>query len=225
MSVLDKMDTLVTRWGDTDRRSLFAGAYRSMSARMLQAIDADEFGDPVWVDQLLTSFADYYFYAVDASGAGPDSCPAVWRVAFDATVDDRIHPLRVLFLGINAHINYDLALCVADVMADWDRLDTEIRDLRRSDYDLVDTIICRTVDSVQDTVVGPASPTMVLLDRLLGPIDEWLFASLITRWRRDTWADGLSLLASTDDRIEEVRAKIEVEALDTADWILTVGPD
>lgn len=224
-AILERMDSLVTGWGDRDRRSLFADAYRSMSASMLTAIDTDEFRDSEWVNKLLTTFADYYFHAVDAFEGRDDECPQVWKVAFGAAVDDGIHPLRVLFLGINAHINYDLALSVVDVMDDWNELDADHRNIRRSDYDMVDTVISRTVDAVQDNVVAPTSPTMALLDRFLGPIDEWLFGMLITNWRRDTWADAISLLTSTSDQVGEVRSGIEAEALANADRIITIGPE
>ncbi len=219
------MDSLITGWGVQDRRSLFVGAYRSMSVSMLTAIDANEFDDSEWVNSLLTNFVEYYFHAVDAFEEPVGACPEVWRVAFDAAADDQIHPLRVLFLGINAHINYDLALCVADVMGDWNEIDPDRRHTRRSDYEMVDTVIRRTVDSVQDNVVAPVSPTMATLDRLLGPIDEWLFGALITGWRRDTWADAISLLTSTSSRIGDVRLQIETEALDNAERIITIGPD
>lgn len=225
-AVLDRMDTLVSEWGSTDRRSLFANAYRAMSVTTLEAIASDEFDDSVWVDHLLSNFADYYFHAVDSfEGRAADPCPDVWKLAFDATSNDDIHPLRVLFLGINAHINYDLALCVADVMGDWAVLDREHQRIRRTDYERVDEIILRTVDMVQDNVVSPSSPAMALMDKLLGPVDEWLFTALIANWRRDTWSDALTLLDSPEDQLAQTRANIESEALDTADWIIHVGPE
>lgn len=223
--ILERMDELVAGWGPKDRRSLFARAYRSMSANMFSAIDSDEFADSVWVNHLLSSFAAYYFDAVAAVEGPPGVCPEVWNVAFSAASDDRIHPLRVLFLGINAHINYDLALCVADVMNDWNELDPAHRDARRSDYDKVNRIVSRTIDAVQTDTVAPVSPTMDLLDDLLGPIDEWLFTAMIINWRSDTWGDAQLLLASADDRVGEVRARIESEALLIADRIIHIGPD
>lgn len=224
-AVLERMDTLVSEWGLADRRCLFAGAYRTMSANMLEAIESGEFSDEDWVDYLLADFATYYFDAVDAyEGRLPD-CPKVWNVAFEATGDDGVHPLRVLFLGINAHINYDLALCVADVMSDWSTLDPTHREIRRRDYDRVDQIIRRTIDSVQEGIVAPAAPAMGVLDKLMGPIDEWLISALIANWRHDTWGDALALLDSTIDQVGQVRAKIESQALSTADWIIHVGPD
>lgn len=109
-------------------------------------------------------------------------------------------------------------------MSDWNELDADHRGIRRSDYNMVDTVIRRTVDAVQDNVVAPVAPRMALLDRLLGPMDEWLFGILITNWRRDTWADAISLLTSTSDRVGEVRSGIEAEALANADRIITIGP-
>ena len=222
--VLDKMDALIADWEPEDRRALFVHAYRTMSESMYRSIDAGEFRDVIWVDGLLSRFADYYFSAVDAHSSSPSDCPPVWTIAFESAFDLEVHPLRVLFLGINAHINFDLALCVADVISDWSVLDGDGRDLRAQDYRVVDRVIARTIDEVQKYVVAPASPSMRWLDVALGPLDEWFFSRLITDWRADTWADAVSLLEQPDGA-GEVRARIENEAISTAQRILSVGPN
>lgn len=222
--VVEKMNALVTAWGDSDRRCLFAHAYRTMTSSMLRAIEAGEFDDDEWVGRLLDRFADYYFDAVVLYDSDPPRCPQVWTMAFDAGVDEELHSLRVLLLGINAHINYDLAFSVADVLDDWADLDESRRASRRSDYERVDAVIRRTVDLVQSEVVEPVAPEMGVVDRLLGPIDEWLFSALITDWRNDTWEDAIRILESGTGRLDETRSQIEERALATADRIIHVGP-
>ena len=222
--VLDKMDALVAGWGPGDRRALFLRAYRTMSESMYQSIDAGDFRDAAWVDGLLARFADYYFRAVDAHASSPNACPRVWKIAFESASDPEVHALRALFLGINAHINFDLALCVADVMTDWSDLDSDGREQRADDYRTVDLVINRTINEVQEKVVVPAAPAMGWLDVALGPVDEWLLSRLITDWRADTWGDAL-LLLEQPDVAEEVKDRIEGEAIGTAQRILTVGPN
>ena len=219
------MDELVARWGEADRRSIFVRAYREMTSSMFAAIAAGEFEDGHWVERLLERFAEYYFEAVALHASDPDRCPAVWRVAFDATVEDGLSPLRALFLGINAHINYDLALCVADVMDDWANLDDSTRESRQNDYEGVNLVIKRTVDTVQDEVVDPIAPGWGVVDLLMGPVDEWLFSTLIADWRHDTWDDALALLEASPDLVGPVRARIEDEALAMADKVVHLGPD
>jgi hypothetical protein len=219
------MDELIARWGDTDQRSIFARAYREMTFSMLDAVAAGEFEDGEWVDRLLERFAEYYFESVALHTSDPDRCPAVWRAAFDATVEGVLSPLRVLFLGINAHINYDLALCVADVMGDWADLDDSARASRQTDYRRVNSVIRRTVDAVQRKVVEPIAPVLAVVDLLMGPVDEWLFSALIADWRHDTWDDAVAILEAPPDLVGQVRTRIEEQALAMADKVMHLGPD
>jgi hypothetical protein len=219
-AALLRMQQLSRDWTDRgDRRAIFADAYGTMTSNMVEAIRQGEFGDCTWVDRLLHRFADYYFEAVDLYDSGGD-CPPVWRHALDAAVVEDLHPLQHLFLGINAHINFDLAFALADVLDDWDRLDETGRDRRHSDHDSVNLIITRTVDEVQVRVVEPLSPAMGFLDRLLGPVDEWAFSRLIADWRDDVWYDAVDLVAAESAvRRQEVTDRISRRARRFADLI------
>jgi len=219
------MDELIARWGDTDQRSIFARAYREMTSSMRDAVTAGAFEDGEWVNRLLERFAEYYFESVALHASDPDRCPAVWRVALDATVEGVLSPLRVLFLGINAHINYDLALCLADVMDDWADLDDSARASRQTDYQRVNSVIRRTVDVVQREVVAPIAPGWGVVDLLMGPVDEWLFSALIADWRHDTWDDAVAVLEAPPDLVDQVRVRIEEQALATAEKVMHIGPD
>lgn len=61
-------------------------------------------------------FAHYYFIVLDAET--DPSCPPVWRDAFVACRPGGSEPLRLVLLGMNAHINHDLPLALADVLTD-----------------------------------------------------------------------------------------------------------
>ncbi len=139
--------------------------------------------------------------AVDSHEHGSDQCPLAWTRAFDACALDDQHPLQVLFLGINAHINYDLVFALADVMEDWADLDVARRNIRRADHDAVNVVIARTIDEVQEEVVSRWSPGMASLDVIAGRVDEWLFSRLIADWRATVWDDAIRLLeAPMSDR-------------------------
>lgn len=214
------MQQLAEDWTqEGDRRSIFADAYGTMTSNMVAAIEQGDFGDCDWVDRLLHRFADYYFEAVDAYDSNGD-CPRVWRHALDGTRSEELHPLQHLFLGINAHINYDLAFALADVLDDWNSLDNALRDARHADHDAVNLVIARTVDEVQVRVVEPLSPAMGFLDRLLGSVDEWAFSRLIAGWRDAVWHDAVELVeAGSPDHRQEVSDRIERRASRMADLI------
>ena len=193
-----RLADLARQWGDAgDRRAVFAECYLVMTRRVHENIAAGSFQDGVWVGRLLDRFATYYFDAVDSYGGalGVRVCPAVWREALDACSDPLCHPLQALMLGINAHINHDLALALVDVLDDWDTLDDEQRRFRQEDHELVNTIIDETTDEVQREVVAQWSPLASALDLLLGPLDEWAFGTLAQSWRSQVWLDAMDLVA------------------------------
>jgi hypothetical protein len=220
----DRMQELAEAWGPDDRRALFASAYGAMTANVVDTLGSGTFLDDDWVAGLLERFADYYFVAVEGYDRDPGESSAPWRVAFDACRDPSLHPLRPLMLGINAHINYDLAFTLRDVLANWPALDGDARRARRADHDAVNAVIRTTIDAVQDDVVAVVDRRMYVLDRMLGPLDEFVFASLIADWRSDTWDDAVALLEAPPTEIPGVERRIEARALAVADRVLRVGP-
>jgi hypothetical protein len=217
----DRLATLAQEWGDAgDRRAVFAECYLVMTRRVEENIRAGRFHDGVWVGRLLDRFATYYFDAVDSYGGvlGVRVCPAVWREALNACADPMCHPLQALMLGINAHINHDLALALVDVLDDWPTLDEAGRQRRREDHERVNTIIDDTTDEVQKDVVGRWSPAAEGLDLLLGPLDEWAFGALAESWRSRVWADAMDLVVLGPDQ----RAAAQIVIGERAACVATV---
>lgn len=219
---LNLMQELLTQWEHhSDRRIYFLNCYRMMTENMVSAVQRGEFIDSRWVSEFIEHFAGYYFSALDAYQRAPSSAPAVWRVAHNAAQQTRILPLQLLLLGINAHINYDLALAVVDILApDWERFSDLQRHERYRDYCYVNEIIARTIDVVQDEVLEPAMPVMDLLDKLLGPVDEHLIGMLIRNWRERVWRFAVQMLEAQDTKDRAgVVAQMEAEALQLASRI------
>jgi hypothetical protein len=214
--VLARMTVLVDQWEAAhDRRAIFLGCYRLMTRNMLDALDAGRFQDDVWVSNLLHRFADYYFAALDRFEQDEPSTPPVWKLAFDATRDEDVTTLQHLLLGVNAHINFDLVFALYDQLApEWDRLSDEQRAQRHTDHTLVNRIIGETVDAVQDQVIDRHSPWFEWVDKLLGPVDEWLTSRLISQWREDVWNHAVNYLELTTlDEREALRRRIEQQAV------------
>jgi hypothetical protein len=199
--VLIRMTTLVDQWeAARDRRAIFLGCYRLMTGNMLDAIDAGRFHDGVWVTSLLHHFTDYYFNALALYEQSDLTTPPVWRLAFDATRDDEVTTFQHLLLGVNAHINFDLVFTLTDLLApEWDNLSIEQRAQRHADHTLVNHIIGETVNAVQDQVIDRHSPWFDFMDKLLGPVDEWLTSRLISHWREEVWDNAVRYLEASDE--------------------------
>ena len=186
-----------------------------MTQNMRLAIHRGEFIDPAWVDRLVDHFAGYYFTALEAYEGDPATAPPVWHLAHRAAAEADIVALRQLLLGVNAHINYDLVLSLAEMLEpEWLALSDARRADRYLDYCHVNHIIACTVDAVQDQVLEPAMPLLDLLDKLFGPLDERLISSLLTGWRENVWRNALQLLKTSDaGQRQQVLKTVEEDAL------------
>jgi len=224
---LARMDSLLQEWSAVaDRRRVFLNCYMLMTRNMILAIDAGEFADAVWVEALLRRFADYYFDALDVYDGERTAAPPVWQAAHDATCETGTFALQNLLLGINAHINYDLALTLVDMLQEeWAQLHAAARGQRYADHCHVNRVISRTIDIVQDEVIERLEPRLDVMDRLMGRGDEWLAAYLISRWRDQVWRHAVAMLDAPDaDSREERRRSIEALTLTRARIILGGAP-
>lgn len=211
------MQVQIDQWTSAgDPRATFLRCYALMTSNMLSAIETGRFQDPVWVKQLLQHFAEYYFQALNQYEKDLPETPVVWRYTFDETCrHSGHHVLQRLLLGINAHINYDLTLCLWDILhPDWFTLSPAIQQQRYVDHCLVNTIIAETIDIVQDTVIEAEAPRWSILDDLMGRLDERLLSALITHWRQHVWQQALQLIeAPTSAEHQALRQQLEKQAL------------
>jgi hypothetical protein len=194
--VMRRMQSLIDQWeASGDHRVVFLRCYQLMTSNMLAAIDQQEFHDSSWVGRLLHHFANYYFTALDAYDTDSTTAPIVWQLAFNAASHPGTLALQNLLLGVNAHINYDLALALVDILdTEWGDLPESQRTLRYEDHCHVNRVIGRTIDAVQDQVLEPAMPIIDIFDKLMGPVDEILISRLLTHWRESVWHNAIRLL-------------------------------
>jgi hypothetical protein len=118
-------------------------------------------------------------------------------LAHNASFEPGVTPLQKLLLGVNAHINYDLVLTLVDLLKpEWPQITEERQGMRYTDHCMVNEVIARTIDAVQDDILEPAMPVMDIFDKLLGPLDELIISRLIIRWRENVWKHSVGILNS-----------------------------
>jgi hypothetical protein len=62
---------------------------------------------------------------------------------------------------------------------------------------------------------------MDVVDKMLGPVDEWFTSVLITNWRDKVWSEAILLVETTDpDQRQELSKHIEAATLKRAEIIL-----
>ncbi len=214
--LLQRMHAQADAWERTDdQRCNFLRCYALMSENMMNAIEQQRFLDGRWVEILLRRFADYYFDALELFELQHHQTPEVWRETHTVTTTQQLHILQYLLLGINVHINYDLALTLYDVLhGEWLFLSDQQKQEKFEDHCRVNTIIAETIDLVQDTIIERQDPRLQIIDSLLGRVDEWMLSRLISGWRQEVWKHAQRLLAAkTPEERETIRQRLEQHVL------------
>lgn len=214
--VVDRMSRTLDEWEECrDGRCVFLRCYALMTGNMITALDTGRFQDPEWVRDLIYGFAGYYFRALDAYERGADDTPLVWKRAHDLARSSTTTVMEDLLLGINAHVNHDLPLALADSLgAQWADLLPAQREARFGDHAEVNRVIAETTDAVQAEVAQRYGRLLGVLDIAGGPLDEWQTGRYITAWRTDVWDLMLRLLDAKDaEELRSVREDIAALAL------------
>lgn len=165
-----------------DRRSVFLTVYVLMTETTETAIRGGEFTDPTWMRAYLVRFADYYREAFAAFERGDlGSVPRPWQLAFGTALRGEALVVQDAFLGINAHINYDLALALADVGV------TPQHEDKYADHRRVDGILARLVDAQQRVLTDVYASGLADVDDTLGRLDERFSLFGLTAGREQAW--------------------------------------
>ena len=166
-------------------RRVFMSTYQRTTMAVGAAIEEARFEDPEWVDRWDVVFAELYVRAYDAALTG-GPIPRPWRLAFDAPAD--LPALRLVLLGINAHINYDLPQALIGVISEADFEDPVLMARRGRDHERIDAVLAARV-SAEDTELGERP----LSDRLLTPLNRAGTKRFLTEARRKVWHNTYEL--------------------------------
>lgn len=189
---------------DGDRVGYFAALYRQVTVEVRGAMRAGLFDDAARMDRFDTVFSERYFSAY-GSWRRDRSGPHCWREAFGLLDDRGTIIVQHLVVGVNAHINLDLAVAAADTCPG-----EAIHGLRR-DFMLINDILTRVLSVVQDAI-GDVSPYLWLLDRFGGRADEWILDFSIRRSRREAWQNAVLLAGQSGAERADTIERLDVRA-------------
>lgn len=174
--VLEAMPPLL----DSNPVADFNRLYRTITANILERLNAGLFTDPEFLALLDVEFAKRYFDALRMWGVGHPRTPDVWRVLFERMDGPDARPLPSAAAGVNAHINYDLAFAV---VATCDKLGIEPIDgsPAHADYLQVNAVFAEEIPGLRR---GYLEDWQLCLDRINGRLDDW-YQELIVEITRD----------------------------------------
>jgi hypothetical protein len=171
-----------------DRRAIFASVYTLTTLKMAESIEAGQYLDTLWMQIYQTQFANHYRRALHDYATGNHSAvPAPWRVAFDASASGDTLIVQDALLGMNAHINFDLAFAVEDVGI------SPATATKYADHTAVNTVLGEISDEIVDALGGVYGTNYALLDAALGPADELLLAAGMASARQNAWNNAVLL--------------------------------
>lgn len=161
-------------------------------------------------------FAKYYFDAYNNWKNGNRSAvPQSWLVALDAATNKTVTGSGDLLLGMNAHINRDLAFVLAA-----SGLVTRDGSSIKGDYDAVEQWLYDATAPLLAELAARFDPTMDDSNDPLGA-GYWGTFQMVSAWRENAWRNAEALVsAPTESARALVAAAIEAEASSVAQSLL-----
>lgn len=212
ISLMEAMQARLDAAGD--QRRLWHGVYRRGTVAVAAEIKAGGFQDPEWLERWDLVFADIYLEAMERWDRGePPSGP--WQVAFEATQDPQVPPLRHVLLGLNAHVNFDLPQALIAVISDEEWADPGAVARRHVDHRHVDDVLVVRVGSEDREIAAAERPgDRTLLDKALAPLNRAGSRRFLKEARAKVYANAAKLSAARRQGPEALEARLaQLEAL------------
>jgi len=173
-----------------NKAGYFAALYKRMTIAVLGNIQAGNFDDGARMERLDIVFAQRYLQAFNSYFSNAN-CTVSWKQAFDACKDDSLIVLQHLLLGINTHINLDLAIAAAEV-APGDSIYA-----MHNDFNRINLLIGSLMGDIQECLSQIWLPMRVLAKIANGKQDAVLNFS-IDKARDASWASAIMLAHMND---------------------------
>ena len=194
-------------------QALFALTYlRVTQTYAWSARQPGYYQDPGWTNHAVAVFAKYYLRAFDAWSADNNSAavPQSWKVAFNGARDRRFMGTGNFLLGLNAHINHDLALAMA--AAGLTRADGRSA---KPDYDQIDRLLNSVTIPLVDELSARFDPSM---DDSTLPmnLDAVAVGNLMFGWREQAWRNAELMSVASPLTRPAVQATIDTNSITQA---------
>jgi hypothetical protein len=206
---------------ENDHRAIFARAYYLITLMVRQAVHQRGwypqrfFYDANWVKRLAGRFSSLYFVSLTT-----DQRPAeqAWKFAHSLAVTREGTVFQNLLLGLNAHINYDLAYGIYQNLKELDDVhDNLVLNKRKFDHDHVNNILVDSLPLIESTITRDYGGEVQLLGKLSGGLDDALGGAGLKYYRERVWWNAIAFLsARSDEEIQFVRGRLDWESTQLA---------
>lgn len=188
----------------SSRIGYFAALYTHVGEALDAALKNGAFEHPQRIDALNDVFFARYLAACDAY-RDHEAPSAVWAVALQATRNPRLCVLQHLMLGMNAHINFDLAVAVAAAIAPADLPGF------RADFDRMNALLASLVNGIAADM-AIAWPLLRTINRLFRSEDDVIIDFSMSVAREAAWQAALRLSRLEGDALARAITELDAEA-------------
>ncbi|WP_051254376.1 DUF5995 family protein [Arenibacter latericius] len=177
--VLNELDIIIEdAIASNDRLGLFAFVYRRTTAEIFREIQLQNFDDNPRMEKMDVVFANLYLNAYKDYKLNK-SVPKSWEFAF-ISKKEPLTILQHILMGINAHINLDLAIATTASMNGKELAEIE------NDFNRINDILFSIVNEIQDRL-SSVSYMLFLLDMIGKNSDEKIIDFSMRKAREQAW--------------------------------------
>ncbi len=189
-----------------NRVAAFNSLYFTITDRVAGALRSADVRDKDFLELLDVEFAKRYFTALRLWGDDDPATPDAWEVLFRRAQDHGVSKLAAAMLGVNAHINHDLALALVST---WEQLGgPDEDDETHPDYLLINKIFFEEIPGLRRRY---STPLQLRIDTLVGTLDDWSQRVLVSVTRAHAWEQAQRLWALRDDQDDLDRALLVMD--------------
>jgi uncharacterized protein DUF5995 len=167
----------------------FSDLYLTVTQGIWDHIQAGGFfADNGYLTRLDVAFANRYLDALRA-WAGGQRTPRAWQVLFEVPNDGEVTAIQLAGAGVNAHINFDLAVATVDTGRDMG--DAELG-TRRDDYGRVNDVFAERMDAVLRGLLEARAAMATAESERLSALGR-LMTRIVATARHFAWEDANEL--------------------------------
>jgi len=198
---------------EQDHRLVFTYIYLESTKEIKKQIHKGTYFYPAWVENVTVKFGNLYLKSINSYDNG-ESLPLCWKKSFDVNMTKKYYLSMQLLLGINAHINHDLAFALDGSFKDGFRPYLVKRDFFKMNelFDELTPVFFNLLYEMED-LLGVSSNDKGFKEYMIFNYIKWM--------RKDAWQSGLNLHRSNELNRNFISNKIKNDALDHAELIFS----
>ena len=192
-AVIARIEAIAAPLTPDDGVRRFNELYLAVTREVARNTAADTFQTPEFIARLDVIFADGYFEAIE-DDANRRELSKAWAPLFGARHKTGVAPLQFAVAGMNAHINFDLALALVATCKEF-AIGLDEGTPQHRDYIVVNELLERVQDAIKERF---ATGVIADVDKAFGTADDMFASWSVARARDSAWI-AAQMLVRLDD--------------------------